>query len=138
MSEGPVYDPGGNWQLPGPHGLRRAGSYGPPSSGGGAGFEYDVETLRELAREWNDLANEFADDQSNARVLAATQGPGLEYASGGNAEQIRQSGLTLIATLQEREHYCRAMAAKFEAALGKYAVTEERHTADIKKTGGSL
>ncbi|MDT7797811.1 MAG: hypothetical protein QOI78_1244, partial [Actinomycetota bacterium] len=59
MGEGPVYDPGGNWQLPGPNGVPRAGAYGVEGSGaGGPGFRYDVETLRELAREWNDLANE--------------------------------------------------------------------------------
>ncbi|WP_328613557.1 hypothetical protein OHS18_33735 [Amycolatopsis sp. NBC_00355] len=136
---GEVYDPGGNWQLPGPNGIPHAGSYGGESSGpGGTGFQYDVETLRELAREWNDLANEFADDRRQARTLASTRGPGLEYASGGNADQIRASGQALDTALQARVEYCRAMAAKFVAALGKYATAEETHTAEIKQTGGTL
>ncbi|WP_372671351.1 hypothetical protein [Amycolatopsis kentuckyensis] len=89
-------------------------------------------------REWNDLANEFTDDLSRARVIATTEGPGLEYASDGNAELIRQSGSALTATLYERAAYCRGMAAKFRIALGKYATAEETHSTELKQTGGSL
>ncbi|WP_410621629.1 hypothetical protein [Amycolatopsis sp. cmx-8-4] len=137
---GEVYDPGQDWQLPGPNGIPHAGSYGsgPGSGGGGAGFQYDVETLRELAREWNDLANEFARDLNYAALLQRAQGPGVEYASGGNAEQVRASGEALHSTLTAREQYCRSMAAKFQMALGKYATTEDTHTTDLNQTGGSL
>ena len=105
---------------------------------GGTGFQYDEATLRELMHEWNELANEFADDLSRARALATVDGPGLEYASSGNAELIRQSGSALTTTLEERESYCRAMAGKFQAALGKYAAAEDTHSAQINQTGGSL
>ncbi|UOZ09537.1 hypothetical protein [Amycolatopsis sp. WQ 127309] len=145
---GEIYDPSKDWQLPGPNGTPHAGSYGSGpgsgsgsgsgSGGGGAGFQYDVETLRELAREWNDLANEFADDRQQARTLASTRGPGLEYASSGNADQIRASGQALDTALQARVEHCRAMAAKFVAALGKYATAEDAHTAEIKQIGGTL
>lgn len=137
MSEGPVYDPGGDWELPGPNGVPRAGSYG-GAGGAGAGFAYDEATLRELMHEWNDLANEFASDVNAARLIAITEGPGVEYASLGNAELIRQSGSALTTTLEEREAHCRAMAAKFQAALGKYASAEDAHSTEIKQTGGSL
>ncbi|WP_410639740.1 hypothetical protein [Amycolatopsis sp. lyj-346] len=136
MSEGPVYDPGGNWQLPGPNGVPHAGTYG--GGDAGAGFEYDEQTLRELMHEWNDLANEFRDDQQRAQLLAQAQGPGLEYASEGNAEQIRSSGIALLATLGERERYCRSMAKKFEAALGRYAAIEDANNTEIRQTGGTL
>jgi hypothetical protein len=118
-----------------------AGTYGAPAesgSGGGPGFKYDRATLEQLAKDWNDMANEFQDDQARARYLAQTEGPGLEYASGGNAEQIRKSGQALLATLTEREQYCRAMANKFRSALGKYASADDTHSAEIKQTGGSL
>ncbi len=88
--------------------------------------------------EWNDLANEFADDLSRARTIATAEGPGLEYASDGNAELIRQSGTALISTLEERESYCRAMAVKFQTALGKYAAAEDAHSTEINQSGGSL
>ncbi len=137
MVEGPVYEPGRDWRLPGPDGVPVAGAYG-GGGDGGAGFEYDEETLRELMHEWNDLANEFRDDQQSAQLMAQVQAPGLEYASEGNAEQIRSSGLALLATLDERERYCRSMAKKFEAALGRYAATEDANYAEIKQTGGTL
>ncbi len=137
MAEGPVYNPGGDWQLPGPNGVPVAGAYG-GGGDGGAGFEYDEETLRELMHEWNDLANEFEDDANMARAIATAEGPGLEYASGGNAELVRASGAALISTLQSRETYCRAMAAKFQTALRKYAATEDTHSTEISQAGGSL
>ncbi|WP_329052615.1 hypothetical protein OG738_08410 [Amycolatopsis sp. NBC_01488] len=105
---------------------------------GGAGFQYDEATLRELMHDWNDLANEFRNDQRRAEQLAQTRGPGLEYASNGNAEQIRNSGRALLETLNERERYCRTMAKKFETALGKYGEVETAHQAEIKQTGGTL
>ncbi|MEV6642004.1 hypothetical protein [Amycolatopsis sp. NPDC051371] len=88
--------------------------------------------------EWNDLANEFKLDQETAIVLARTRGPGTEYASGDNAERIQESGNALLQTLSQREEYCRGMAAKFKAALGRYARAEDDQTAVIKQTGGSL
>jgi hypothetical protein len=136
MTRGPVYDPGGDWELPGPDGMRVSGSYG--GGDGGAGFEYDEETLHELVREWNDLANEFEDDLQRARLIATAEGPGLEYASCGNAELVRQSGSVLTTTLHERASYCRAMAEKFRTALGKYASAEDAQSTEIKKAGGSL
>jgi hypothetical protein len=135
MPEGPVYDPGTR-RAPAQPAIPGAGSYG--SGASGSGFEYDEATLRELMHEWNDLANEFADDLSRARALATVDGPGLEYASRGNAELIRQSGSALSTTLEQRESYCRAMAAKFQTALGKYAAAEDTHSTQINQTGGSL
>lgn len=123
--------------MPGPNGVRRAGSYG-VSGGGGGGFRYDEATLHELVREWNELANEFKHDQEQAVTLTRVKGPGLEYASGGNAEKIHQSGDALLATLAAREEYCRNMAAKLKAALGKYAQAEDDNSTEITQTGGSL
>ncbi|WP_326945930.1 hypothetical protein OG439_41570 [Amycolatopsis sp. NBC_01307] len=141
---GEVYDPSKDWQLPGPNGTPHAGSYGSGpgsgsgSGGGGAGFQYDEATLHELVREWSDLASEFEDDLSYAALLQRTEGPGTEYASGGNAERVRASGEALHETLTARSQYCRSMAEKFRAALGKYATAEDTQTTEVKRTGGSL
>jgi hypothetical protein len=135
MPEGPVYDPGTR-RAPAQPAIPGAGSYGGGASG--SGFEYDEATLRELMHEWNDLADDFRRDQEQAATIARTKGPGLEYASGGNAESIQQSGHALLATLAAREEHCRNMANKIKAALGKYADTEGDHATEIKQTGGSL
>lgn len=88
--------------------------------------------------DWDDLANEFNRDREMANTIARAQGPGLEYASQGNAEQVRTSGEALLETLAAREEYCRAMADRFRAALGKYAVGEDAHRTEINQAGGSL
>ncbi|MGW3993390.1 hypothetical protein ACWEF6_07885 [Amycolatopsis sp. NPDC004772] len=130
-----VYDPSGDWELPGPNGVPLAGSYGPAGgSSGGAGFAYDEETLHELVREWSDLANEFRADFAQAEALERAHGPGLEYASGNNAELIRASGKSLSETLRQRALYCDAMAARFVTALGSYASAEEAHAIEISRT----
>jgi hypothetical protein len=138
VPEEPVYDPNTR-RAPLRSLTHHAGSYGGHEANpGGSGYQYDEATLRELMHDWNDLANEFKDDLNAARLIAITEGPGVEYASGRNAELIRQSGSALTTTLEEREAYCRAMAAKFQAALGKYASAEDSNSTEIKQTGGSL
>jgi hypothetical protein len=135
----PVYDPNTH-RAPLIPVTPQAGTYGAPTGTGtsGPGFKYDRATLEQLAKDWNDMANEFQDDQRAARIIAATQGPGLEYASGSNADHICKSGAALSATLYEREQYCRTMASRFQTALGKYRTAEAAHSTEIKRTGGSL
>ncbi|MEU0530334.1 hypothetical protein [Amycolatopsis tolypomycina] len=135
----PVYDPNTR-RAPLTPITPRTGTYGAPTGtdASGPGFMYDQATLEQLAKDWNDMANEFKADQVQARNIALAEGPGLEYASGNNAIMIQGSGRALLATLEERERHCRGMAAKFQAALGKYAAAEGAHATDIKRSGGSL
>ena len=135
----PVYDPNTR-RAPLMPITPQAGTYGSPAGtdASGPGFKYDVPTLQGLADDWNALADEFRSDLAKANVIAAAQGPGKEYASGGNAEMVRASGSALVTTLFERQEYCRAIAKKFITALGKYARTEDTHSTEIKQTGGSL
>ncbi len=137
-AQSPVYDPGRTWTMPGPTGVPVAGSYGVPALSEGSGFAYDAATLRELAKDWDDLADEFKEDRQQANRLARAEGPGLEYASQGNAEYVRASGETLLDTLIAREEYCRAMASRFRAALGEYAAADEAHRTEVEQAGGSL
>jgi hypothetical protein len=132
----PVYDPGTRRAPLSPI-TPSAGSYGgpPPRAGGsGGGFEYDEATLHELVKEWRELADEFRADFAQAEALVRAKGPGLEYASGNNAELIRASGQSLSETLQERARYCDAMVEKYVTALGKYATIEEAHATEIGNT----
>jgi hypothetical protein len=133
MPEGPIYDPHGTRRAPLRPITPRAGSYGvEPGSGGG--FQYDEATLHELVKEWRNLASEFRADVAQAETLGRAQGPGLEYASAGNAELVRASGNALTETLRQRAKYCEAMADKFVAALGKYANADETYATEIGNT----
>ncbi|MER6665279.1 hypothetical protein ABT256_12065 [Amycolatopsis japonica] len=116
----PGFDPGSVCKAP-PTG----GSYGTPVAEG-AGFKYDEATLHELVTEWRELAKEYRDDLVHAFNIAAAEPPGLEYASGDNALLTRNSGKALVKALNDRIAYCENMAAKYVAALGKYATADEQ------------
>ncbi|WP_039795627.1 hypothetical protein [Amycolatopsis alba] len=121
----PTYEPGIRWNdALGIVARPTGGSYGTPVTEG-AGFKYDEATLHELVKEWTDLAKEYVADLNDARRIAKAQPPGQEYASGDNAGVTRQSGSALMETLDQRITYCQNMAAKYIAALGKYATAED-------------
>ncbi|RSN19008.1 hypothetical protein DMC63_16355 [Streptomyces sp. WAC 05977] len=127
----PTYEPGLRWSEVDrfrPSG----GSYGTPVAQG-AGFKYDEATLHELVKEWTDLAKEYQDDRFDAELIAVAQPPGREYASGDNAEITRQSGRALMEALDQRVAYCENMAAKYVAALGKYASEDERAASAVNQ-----
>ncbi|WP_410656705.1 hypothetical protein [Amycolatopsis sp. lyj-112] len=132
MPEGqPTYEPGLDWNAV--TGFRPSGgSYGTPVAEG-AGFKYDEATLHDLVKEWRGLAKEYLGDLSDARRIALARPPGLEFASGGNAEITQQSGTALEEALDQRIAYCENMANKYVAALGKYATAEDHATAVINQ-----
>lgn len=100
----------------------------PAPTTGGPGFAYDPDQLNALAAKWDELVDIFRRGQLHADVIKQARGPGLEYASGGNAEMVVASGEALGATLSDRERYCRAQADKCRQAAGKYAQVEDDHT----------
>lgn len=104
----------------------------------GRRYSYDKQTLTEISNDFEDLANEFREDQHYAQNIARTQAPGLDYASENNAETIRNSGKALLASLIQQEQYCRDQAKKYRDALGKYAVAEDTHATQVKTAGGRL
>ncbi|OLZ56163.1 hypothetical protein [Amycolatopsis keratiniphila] len=123
----PGFDPGSVCKAP-PTG----GSYGTPVAEG-AGFKYDEATLHELATEWRDLALQYQADLAEAGKIARARPPGLEYASGNNADITKLSGAALEGALRQRIAYCENMANKYMTALGKYATAEEHATSVINQ-----
>jgi hypothetical protein len=128
--DSPTYQPGPNWNSI--TGFRpTGGSYGTPVTGGG--FKFDEATLHELVKEWSAMANEYKADLDEAGKIARAQPPGLEYASGGNADITQQSGTALEEALRQRIVYCETMAKKYVTALGKYATAEDHATSVINQ-----
>jgi len=102
----------------------------------GGGYEFDKAALKEIADEFDALASLYESSIQDAQVIARTEPPGLDFASGGNAQVFRSSGEALVKSLQARSEYCRNQAEKFRAALGKYAAADDNHAADVKNAGG--
>ncbi|MGC7093817.1 hypothetical protein ACPZ19_04040 [Amycolatopsis lurida] len=102
------------------------------------GYSFEPDQLIDIARDWDDLALAYERDMEQARVIARTEGPGAEYASGDNARLVRESGEALLSSLQDRVAYCRSQAEKFRAAAGQYAEADASAGDQIGNQGGSL
>ncbi|MFD2465992.1 PE domain-containing protein [Amycolatopsis silviterrae] len=104
----------------------------------GDGYSYDKATLEEIARSYEDLGDSYSLDQTRARLIAQTQPPGLDFSSVGNAELFRNSGRSLLDSLNQCEQFCRHQATKYREALKKYSAAEDAHSSEIHNSGGSL
>ncbi|PXY37820.1 hypothetical protein [Prauserella flavalba] len=104
----------------------------------GPGFAFDAEQLGRIAETWQGLAERFTDAERNASFLIEADGPGLEYASQGNAEKVRSSGVALRETLSQRAQYCRTMAERFREASGAYLNQEDEASTEIRSDGGKF
>ncbi|WP_134667065.1 MULTISPECIES: hypothetical protein [Amycolatopsis] len=104
----------------------------------GDGYSYDKATLHEIATEFENLADAYKMDQLSIDIISRTQPPGLDRSSDENATTFGRSGIALLNSLRQCEKYCRDQAAKYRAALDRYGVTEDAHSTDLHRTGGSL
>ena len=103
------------------------------------GYSFSPDLLVSISKKWDDLADTFDSGLEDAQTIADTQGPGSEYASGGNAEKVRGTGEALKATLVARRDYCKAQAEKFRAAAGSYGEAEAQAGEDLEQQqDGSL
>ena len=102
------------------------------------GYSLDPDGLNHMAKEFDALAAVFRLGIEDARVIARTDPPGLDYASGNNAETFRNSGGELVKSLEDRVQYCKVQAAKFRKAAGAYAEAEDTHSTEMNKLGGHL
>ncbi|MGC7093832.1 hypothetical protein ACPZ19_04115 [Amycolatopsis lurida] len=102
------------------------------------GYSFEPDQLIDIAQEWESLADAYEADILLAKRLTRVEGPGAEYASGDNAQVVRQSGEALVSALGDRVDYCRAQAEKFRSAAGQYAEAEASAGDEIGNQGGSL
>ncbi|MYW91161.1 hypothetical protein G3I59_11225 [Amycolatopsis rubida] len=105
---------------------------------GSGRYSFDAAGMEHVASQFEELALEFTKAVDNARVIAVTQSPASDFASGNNAETFRNSGSALVASLRSRVEYCEGQAARFRAATGKYQAAEDTQSQEVKKAGGTL
>ncbi|WP_232283763.1 hypothetical protein [Saccharomonospora cyanea] len=104
----------------------------------GDGFAFDAETLERLANKWEDFTRRYRETLLLARDIVLAEGPGLDYASVGHAEKVRESGDALREALEERVKYCADMRDKFLAALGGYTDAENDAEATVTQEKGKF
>jgi hypothetical protein len=108
---------------------------GPAASGPSGSFSYAPEQLRDLVKEWMDLANDYSLSIMNARDLTTVKGPGKEYASESYANEANRSGVMYRDSLQQRSDYCVQEAQKLQDALDDYLGVEHHNLSVIKAAG---
>lgn len=89
-------------------------------------FAYTPDQLRDLAKEWTELALDYDRSAPEARRLAKVEGPGTEFASQSHASVVRRTGEAYRRSLEEKRDYCLAQAQKFQNTLDDYLGLERR------------
>jgi hypothetical protein len=109
----------------------------PVPVGPGAGhFAYHPDTLREIIKEWQDLADSYQADIRDSDGLAFIVPPGEDMPSNFFADVVRDSAQALRATLSAESDFCHRQAARFQAALDAYLGTEHATAGEFDKTDG--
>ena len=98
-------------------------------------FEYDEGTLRGLVKDWMDLAYHYTDSIDRSGYMAQVTGPGLDLASGAQAEAANTSGQSYLDYLRQNEAYCTDQAQLFQNALDDYLGVEHSNVTEINKSG---
>jgi hypothetical protein len=105
------------------------------SGGRGGSFAYSPDQIRDLVKEWTDLAKDYEGSLANADLMANVEGPGTEFASQSHASVARESGRAYLESLKNRIEYCYGQAQKSQDALDSYLGQEHRSVRDITGSG---
>lgn len=117
------------------HDFGRAGSALGDVGGAGGSFAYSPDQLRDLVKEWTDLATDYQNSLRDAYYLTRVEGPGAELVSRSYASVANASGQAYLDSLQSRIDYCFAQAQKFQDALDDYLGQEHHSVTEITNSG---
>lgn len=90
------------------------------AAGAGGQFAFHPDEIQALVKDWLDLADSYESSLATARLLAAVIGPATDSASEMHADAASSSGRLYMESLQEKFHYSRGQAQKFQDALNAY------------------
>ena len=98
-------------------------------------FAYDEDELRQLVTRWLDLAESYQTSVSATAPMTSVSGPGLEFASEGQANAANASGNAYREHLRTSFEYCVGQAQRCQDALDEYLGVERRNVRDILDSG---
>lgn len=105
------------------------------AGGVGGSFAFDEDSLRDLIKDWLDLADNYSESLMRSQRMALVDGPGLEFASEAQAEAANQHGRAYLAYLEHNRDYCLRQAQLLQNALDDYLGVEHRNVTDIENAG---
>jgi hypothetical protein len=99
-------------------------------------FAFDPDTLREIVKEWQDLAEDYSADIRDSDELVFIVPPADDGPSNFFTDVVRGSVRALQETLSAESNFCRLQAERFQAALDAYLGTEHATVGEFEKTDG--
>ena len=99
-------------------------------------FEYDEDDLRALVNRWMDLAENYQASSRRTQSMTSVSGPGLEFASEGQANAANASGNAYREHLRTSLEYCVDQAQKCQDALDDYLGVEHHNVRKVLDAGG--
>ena len=94
-------------------------------------FAYDEDDLRLLVTRWLDLAESYQTSMAATHPMTSVSGPGLEFASDGQANAANASGNAYREHLRTSYEYCVDQAQKCQDTLDDYLGVEHRNVAKM-------
>lgn len=101
----------------------------------GGHFEYDEDDLRALVKKWMDLADNYQSSLDGTGAMTSVTGPGLEFASEGQANAANASGNAYREHLRVSLEYCVDQAQKCQDALDSYLGVEHHNVRKMLDAG---
>lgn len=98
-------------------------------------FAYDEDELRQLVTRWLDLAESYQTSVSTTAPMTSVSGPGLEFASEGQANAANASGNSYREHLRTSYQYCVDQAQKCQDALDEYLGVEHHNVEKMIDAG---
>ena len=120
---------------PGFRSLEKLGS--PKPNGGGGSFSYDEAIMRALIKKWLDVADRFH-NSANRLDIHDVSGPGLDFASAGQARATTMSAAAYHQYLTKNFEYCVRQAQLLQNTLDDYLGVEHHNVAEVFKTAGQV
>jgi hypothetical protein len=97
------------------------------------GYTYTPEALRDLVKEWADLALDYHEAVAKARPMVEVQEPGKDLPSAGHTSVAVDNGSGYLQSLMEKHRFCASQSDKLRRTLGEYLRAEYGHAENFQK-----
>ena len=98
-------------------------------------FSFDPDELREIVKEWLELAGDYRASMTHASLLSKIEAPGIEFASSGHATIASSAGQVYLRSLKQKIEYCVGQAQRCQDALDTYLHVEHHEVGSINQVG---
>jgi hypothetical protein len=100
----------------------------------GGQYTFDPDQIRQVIKNWTDLATSYATSWRQARPMTNVAPPGNEFVSESFAAKANWSGESYIAYCQRNTDICVREAQRYQDALDAYLGAEDRTIIELGKT----